>query len=485
MEKEEIKHKAITGLIWQTAQKFATKFVSLFVSILLARLLSPDDFGLIALTSIFLSIAGIMADSGLGTSLIQKKDIDHLDTNTVFLFGLGVSSVLYLILFFCAPLIAGMYDRPQLIPILRVLGINLLFSSISSVQGSLVSRKLDFKKFFYLSLITTLVSGSVGVAMAFAGCGVWTLVGQSLTASVVGVVVLNRMIKWRPGLEFSFDRLKKLYAFGLNYMGTNLIGTFFNEIRGFLIGLKYQPSDLAFYNRGDSLPAFVNGTITGTLSGVLFPAMSRLQDDKSAVKTSIRRSMMSCSFVLAPLMFLLMGAAENITLLLYTDKWAAAIPFMQVIAVGYLLSIVGNANLQALNAIGRSDITLKLELIKKPVYLGILLYTLGISPLAMAVGNTLYAIFGASVNAFPNKKLIGYGYREQILDIAPQLGLGLLAGVAAYFIGRSGWNIYLTLSLQLVVGLGLYWVLSYLFRLESYFYLRNTLIDFFRKTRAV
>lgn len=477
MEREEVKLKALSGLVWQTAQRFATKFVSLFVSILLARLLSPDDFGLIALTSIFLSIASIVADSGLGTSLVQKKDIDHLDTNTVFFFGLGISIILYFILFFSAPLISKLYDKTQLISILRLLGINLLFSSISSVQGSLVSRELDFKKFFYLSLITTVVSGGVGVIMALSGCGVWTLIGQSLTASVVGVVVLNTMIKWRPRFEFSFDRLKKLYSFGLNYMGTNLLGTFFNEIRAFLIGLKYQPSDLAYYNRGDSLPGFVNNTITGTISGVLFPAMSRLQDDKGAVKASIRRSMMSSSFLMSPLLFLLMGASENIILLLYTDRWAMAIPFMQVIAVGYLLTIMGNANLQALNAIGRSDITLKLEFVKKPIYLGILLYTMTISPLAMAVGNTIYAFYGATVNALPNKKLIGYSYREQILDVAPQLGLGLVSGIVSFLIGRMGLNIYLSLALQLSLGLGVYWFLAYLLKLESYIYIRNTVLD--------
>lgn len=484
MDHQEVKHKALSGIVWQTAQRFSTKLVSLAVSILLARLLSPDDFGLVALTSIFLTIASIFADSGLGTSLVQKKDIDHLDTNSVFFFGLGVSAAIYVILFFCAPLIAGLYDKPQLVGILRLLGINLLFSSISSVQGSLVSRKLDFKKFFFLSLITTVISGAVGLIMAFSGCGVWTLIGQSLTGSIVSVITLNRMVKWVPRFEFSFKRLKQLYSFGLNFMGTNLIGAFFNELRGFLIGLKYKPADLAFYNRGESLPGFVNGTVTGTLLGVLFPVMSRLQDDKNAIKTSIRRSMMSSTFLMAPLMFLLMGAADSIIVLLYTEKWAAAIPFMQVVAVGYLLSIVGNANLQALNAIGRSDVCLKLEFVKKPVYLAILLYTMTISPLAMAAGNTVYALYGASVNALPNKKLIGYSYGEQLRDIAPSIGLGLLSGVVAYAVGRLPLNIYLLLILQFLIGIGVYWIIAKLLKFESYQYLRNTVIDYIRNLRS-
>ena len=257
-----------------------------------------------------------------------------------------------------------------------------------------------------------------------------------------------------------------------------MIGTFFNELRGFLIGIKYQPADLAFYNRGESIPGFINNSISGTISGVLFPAMSRLQDDKNAIKTSIRRSMMCSTFLMAPLMFLLMGAADNIIILLYTDKWAAAIPYMQVVVVGYLFSIVGGSNLQALNAIGRSDITLKLEFIKKPIYLAIILYAMTISPLAMAFGNTVYGLFGASVNALPNKKLIGYSYGEQLRDIAPQIGLGLLAGIAAFAIGKIPINIYLSLTLQLLMGCVVYLLLARLFKLESYQYLRNTIVDY-------
>lgn len=481
MDRPDIKRRAISGIIWQTAQKFSNKFVSLAVSILLARLLDPDDFGLVALTSIFLTLATVFSDSGLGVSLVQKKDVDHLDNNTVFFFGLFVSAIIYVILFFCAPLIAGLYNKQQLVPIVRILGINLLFSSISSVQCSLVSRKLEFKKFFYVSLIATILSGAIGVFMAFSGYGVWALIGQSLTSSVVNVVVLNRMVKWLPKFEFSFDRLKQLYKFGLNYMGASLIGTLFGELKGFLVGLKYSPADLAYYNRGSSIPSFVNGTVSGTISGVLFPTISRVQDDKSAVKTSIRRSMMSTTFLMAPLMFLMIGAAESIILLLYSFKWAAAIPFMQVIAVEYLLTIMGSANLQALNAIGRSDLVFRLEFVKKPVYLAILLYTMTISPLAIAIGNTLYCLYGASINALPNKKLIGYSYREQLSDILPSMGLGLISGVIVFLIGKIHLPVIALLVVQVSVGMAVYLSIAALLKMESYIYLRNTLLDYFKK----
>lgn len=481
METGELKRKTIAGAFWQLGQKFTTQLVGFVVSVVLARLLSPDDFGIVAMTSIFLTIAGVFADSGLGTSLVQKKDIDHLDNNTVFFFGLGLSSLLYVVLFFCAPLIAKLYDTPQLTSLVRVLGLSLFLSSISSVQSSLISRRLDFQKFFYVSLVSTIVSALVGLTMALKGCGVWALVGQGLTRSFVSVITMNRIVRWVPRLEFSFERLKALYAFGLNYMGTTLIGTFFNELRGFLIGVKYQPADLAYYNRGESIPRLINDNITGTISGVLFPAISRLQDDKRAVKTSIRRSMMTSTFLVAPLMFLLLATAGNVIELLYTEKWAMAIPFMQVVSLNYLFSIVGSANLQAMNAIGRSDITLKLEFIKKPVYLGMLLYTMTISPLAMAIGNAVYALYGATVNALPNKKLIGYSYMEQLKDILPQIAIAALSGCIVYAMGKLQINLIILLILQYLAGIGLYAVTSKILHLECYRYFIVTVKDFIKK----
>lgn len=476
----QLKNKTIKGVLWHSFQKASTQLLSFVISVVLARMLSPDDFGLVALTSIFLTVANVLADSGLGTSLVQKKEIDRLDVNTVFFFSLALSVLLYAVLFFIAPLVSRMYGQPALTDILRVLGLGLLLSSFNSVQSSLIQRRMDFKFFFYVSLISTVLSGVVGLWMAYAGYGCWALVGQGLTKIAASVITLYLIVRWLPRPEFSFTRLKGLYRFGLNYMGANLVGSIFNELRGFLIGLRYAPSDLAFFNRGDSIPSMLNGNVTGTVSSVLFSAVSKIQDQRDAVKQAMRRTMMATTFVVAPLLAILMGSSYQVIPALYSAKWGAAAPFMAVLALYYLFSVLGAVNLMAMNAIGRSDVTFKLEFVKKPVFLGILLYTMQISPMAIAVGNVIYALYGASVNALPNKKLIGYSYREQIGDIYQQILLALLVGVLVFALGRLGWNLWLTLVLQWVGGGALYLGLSALLRMESFRYVWQTAVGFLK-----
>jgi len=478
----DIKRKTIIGSAWQLAQKLSSQIVGLFVGIVLARLLSPNDYGLVAITSIFISVAGVFANSGLGSSLVQKKDIDLLDCDTVFWAGLGISFIIFSLLFISAPIIANIYKEAQLIWIIRAQSVSLLFSSFSSVQNSLVLRKLDFKKFFYRSLISTSISGIIGLGMAFAGFGVWALIGHSFSSTIVGIIILQRIVHWWPSLHFSIVRLKKLWSFGLNLMGANLFGTFFNELRGFLIGIHYTPSDLAYCNRGTSIPKLFDDNIRGTISSVLFPAISRLQDNPENVKISIRRSMMTTTFLIAPTMMLLSATSEQIILLVYSSKWAFAIPFMQVICFQYLFSIVGETNLQAMNAIGRSDITLKLEFVKKPLYLVILLYTMTISPLAMTIGSAVYAIIAGAINATPNKRLINYSYWEQIRDVAPQVLLALFVGIIVFIIGKWQANIILVLLLQTICGLILYFSISYIFRFESMKYLTRSILEMRKKS---
>lgn len=470
-----LKHKTISGILWQLVQKGSTQIIGFVVSIILARLLDPDEFGVVAMTSIFMTVAAVVAESGLGTSLVQKKEIDDLDKDTVFHFGFLISLILYLILFFSAPLIARLYETVELVPIIRVLAISLLFSSFTSVQSALVLREMDFRKYFYANLAASILSAIVGISMAYNGYGVWALVAQTLVRSFTIVLVIFLFVRWLPRFRFSWGRLKQLYSFGLNLMAANLIGTIFNELRGFLIGVRFKASDLAFFNRGNSLPGLIYENVNGTISSVLFPAMTKVQDDKSCVKNSMRRAMMTSVFILAPILVLLAATSYQVILILFTDKWAPAIPYMQVVVFYHLFSIVGMANLQAMNAIGRSDITFKLEFVKKPILLAILLYTSSISPLALSIGTAVYAIIGAAINAAPNKKLIDYSYQEQITDVLPQILIALVAGVCAWLAGRIPVNICIQLLLQLLIGGGVYLSLAGLFRLESFDYTFKTI----------
>lgn len=473
-----LKRKTLSGVFWQLLQKGSTQVVAFVVSIVLARLVDPAEFGIVALTSIFMAVAGVLSDSGLGASLVQKKEIDELDKNTVFYFGLLLSICLYGILFVCAPYIARMNKVEELTSIIRVAGLGLLLSSFGSVQSSLVTRRMDFKKYFYATLVSTIISAVVGLGMAFKGYGVWSLVAQGLVRTVMGIVVLFSMVRWTPRLIFSWERLKHLFSFGFNLTAASLIGTVCNELRGFLIGLRFTPADLAYYNRGNGIPGLVNDNINGTISTVLFPAITQLQDDREAVKRSMRRAMMTSTFFLAPLMFFIAATSKQIILILYTDVWAAAIPFMQVLSLANILNVLGLANLQAINAVGRSDITFKLEFIKKPFYLILIFIGVLISPLAIAIGYAVYTIIGSAINAIPNKKLIGYSYVEQIADIFPQIGLSMIVGLVAWLIGSAEGNKYVIFFIQLVVSAGIYLGLARFLKLESYYYVIGLLRDY-------
>lgn len=478
---QELKKKTINGFFWRFGERVSSQLVSFIVSIILARILLPQEYGVIALSMVFINITSVFAISGLGTSLIQKKDADEVDFSTMFFAGLCLSIGIYGILYFTAPLIANLYKNAQICPVLRVLGLIIPIQSINSIQQASVSRALEFRKFFYATFIGTFLSGCIGIAMAYRGWGVWSLIGQQLSNHIINTFTLNRIITWRPKFLFSINRFKELFSFGSKLMGANFMGTFFNELKSFIVGIKYTPADLAYYNRGESLPGLIANNINNTINTVLFPAISQIQNNKKEVKRAIRRSMMTSSFIIFPLMFMLAATADKIVWILLTEKWMFCVPFMQVLCLNHCINILGTANLQAINAIGRSDITLKLEIIKKPIYLLLILSAMFISPLAIAVATTIYSLFGTTINAWPNKELIHYKFSEQISDILPQLILAICMSLIILGIGMLPFNIYILLCLQILTGLTFYLAGSKILRLESYNYVLSSIMNLRKK----
>lgn len=479
--KENLKKKTIKGLFWRFGERISSQLVSFIVSVVLARLLLPEEYGLIALSMVFINITSVFAVSGLGTSLVQKEHTDELDFSTMFYAGLALSAIVYMILFVCAPYIAQIYQNEQITPVLRFLGIIIPIQSINSIQQAAVTRTLDFKKFFYATFTGTLLSGCIGIAMAYNGLGIWSLLGQQISNHLINTIILNRIIKWKPRLEFSMIRFKELFSFGSKLMGANFLGTFFNELKSFIVGFRYTPADLAFYNRGESLPGLIANNVNNTLNSVLFPAISKIQNNKEDVKTAIRRSMMSSSFIIVPLMIILASTADKIVLILLTEKWIPCVPFMRVLCINHCINILGTANLQAINAIGRSDITLKLEIFKKPLYLMAIFIAMYISPLAIAIATTVYALIGTIINAWPNRKLIGYKFSEQISDVYPQFLLSVCIGILVYLIGLIHFNVYLQLAIQFIFGIGAYIFISKVLSLESFIYILSSVKSFNQK----
>lgn len=473
----------LSNLAWKLLERFGVQGLQFVIQIILARLLFPSDYGLLALVVIFITIASVFVQSGLNTSLIQKKVVDNVDYSSVFYLSLGVASVLYIVLFLFAPSIASFYDNLDLIPVLRVLALTLFPGVFNSIQNAIVSRTMQFRRLFYSSVGAGFVSGIVGIALAYKGYGIWALVFQQLTNQVCITIILWFTVKWRPTLQFSLERVKDHFSFGWKLLVSSLIDTTYKDLRSLIIGKVYTPAMLGYYNRGRQFPQLVISNINGSIQAVMLPALAAQQDYTERVKSMMRRSIVTSSFIVFPMMVGLAVVAEPLVVLLLTDKWLPAVPFLQIACFTYSLWPIHTANLQAINAMGRSDIFLKLEIIKKIVGLIILFISLPFGVYYLALSGVVSGIISSFINAYPNKKLLNYGYAEQIKDILPSLLLSLVMGVMVYFFSYFGFSPLVTMVLQILAGVVIYVLLALLFRLECFHYLITTVISLFKDRR--
>ena len=464
----------ITNLLWRFAERCGAQAVSFLVSIILARLLAPEAYGTIALAMVFINILQVFVDSGMGTALIQKKDADDLDFSSVFYFNIAACLVLYAGLFLAAPSIAQFYGDPALTALVRALSLTVVVSGVRNIQQSYVSRHLLFKRFFFSTIGSTLASAVVGIAMAYAGFGVWALVGQSLSNVVTGTIILWATVPWRPRRMFSWQRLKGLLSFGWKLLVSALLDTGYNNLRNLIIGKLYSSADLAYYNQGDKLPNLVITNINTSIDSVLLPTMANEQDDPARVRSMTRRAIKTSTYVMAPLMMGLAACAEPLIRLILTEKWLPCVPYLRIFCITYMFWPIHTANLNAIKALGRSDLFLKLEIVKKIVGLTILLCTMWHGVMAMAYSLLLSSVLSQIINSWPNRKLLRYHYLNQLADILPALLLACAMGLAVYCIQFLGWGDLPTLCVQIPVGAALYLAGSALLRLDSFLYLRST-----------
>lgn len=476
-----LKSSVISSLIWKFLERIGTQGVQFVVAIVLARLLAPADFGLIALVTVFVAIANVFVQSGLNTALIQKKDADNLDFSTVFYTSLCIATLLYGLLFACAPLIADFYNgQTKLIPVIRVLGLILLLGAVSSVQEAYVARNMMFKKLFCRSVGAIIPSGIFGITLAYLGFGIWALVGQQLMNSCLMCVIMLFTVKWRPQLEFSIVRFKGLFSFGWKLLCSALLDTVYRNIRDLVIGKLFSPADLGFYNRGDQFPKIIISNINASIQSVLLPSLSTVQDDKLRLKSLARRSIKTSAFLILPMMAGLAAVAKPLTLVLLGEKWLPAVPFIQICCFSYSFWPIHTTNLSAINAVGRSDVFLKIEIIKKCYGLAILTLAIWLfrSPIGIAMSAVVTAPLGSFVNAFPNKKLLDYGFIEQMKDFLPSFVLSLVMGVGVYMLS-SIMAVQPILQLPLLVFLGLcfYLGIAKLLKFECFEYIVKTIKD--------
>lgn len=481
VEKKKVRNKVFSGLIWKFAERISAQLVTFVVSIVLARLLNPSHYGAIAIVNIFIALANVFVVSGFGNSLIQKKDADDLDFSSVFHFNIIMSIVMYAIVFLCAPLIADFYSMPVLTPVLRVMGIRLIVAGINSVQHAYVARHMLFKRFFWSTLGGTLVSGLVGIIMAYRGFGIWALAAQYMVNTTVDTIVLWFTVNWRPKLLFSFKRLGFMFSYGWKLLVSALLETGYNELRSLVIGRMYTPSDLAHYNKGKSFPNLFVTNINSSIQSVLFPAMSNCQDEREKVKSMCRRSIRISSYIMLPLMVGLAFVAKPFVIFLLTEKWLPCVPYLQIACFTMAFMPIHTANLQAIKAIGRSDIFLKLEIAKKGIGIVVLVLVAPYGVMAIATSFIFTTVVGAILNAFPNKKLIGYSYFEQIRDLLNGIIPLLFMSLIVYIIGLINMGNLLKMSTQILFGAIFYILFSLITKNESFNYILSILKSLFKK----
>lgn len=474
MYQENMKKKVLSGLFWKVMENGGTQGIQFLVSVLLARMLTPAESGDVMLIMIFITIGNVFVQSGFNTSLIQKYEVDEADYSSAFYMSAAIAGFLYVLLFFSAPFIAEFYRQPVFSPVLRVLSVTLLFGAVTSVQTAAVARNMEFQKLCMASLLAALGSGIIGVFMAAKGFGLWSLVMQQFFYSFFLMVVLFFLVKWRPKLLFSVKKAGQLFSYGWKILCSGLIDTVFTNVYGLVIGKLYNSDMMGQYSRGNQFPSLIANNLGAAIQSVMLPAFSACQDDRERMKTMVRRSIVTSSYLVFPMMAGLIAVAEPMVRLLLTDRYLPCVPLLRLLCVAYATWPLHVANLQAINAMGRSEIFLKLEIVKKLVSVTALLISIPFGIFAMVALRAVTDFICTFINAYPNKRLLNYSFAQQWRDVFPSLLLSAVMCAVVYGVQYVIEGTLLTLVVQILTGILVYGGLSWLFRIESFLYLCRT-----------
>ncbi len=472
--------KVLKSFIWKFLEKCSVQSTTFIVTIILARILTPNEFGIIAIIIIFINLANVIVEGGLTAALVQKRNADNIDFSTIFISSLLLSVILYFVLYLSSPIIAKFYDNNELISVIRVLAIIVVPCSINSIQKAYVSRYLLFGSMFKCAFIAILISGISGVVMAYNGYGVWALVIQTILNQVLVTALMFRFVDWRPQLIFSKIRFVKLFDFGWKIFVSNFIIALYEDIRGLLIGKIFQPSVLAYFDRGKQFPSLIMGNINTSIQSVLFPTFSAEQDNLIKVKRMMRSATQVSCFVVFPLLLYLVISAEPLVKVLLTDKWLSTVPFIRIFSIAFILMPLQSSNMIAIKSLGYSNIILKLEIIKKVIEVIILIISFQYSVYIVALGVLIYNFLSLFINLYPNKKLLNYSIKEQIFDVLPILIISIISSFMAYWVLYLNVSLIIILVLQALIGLFSYIGLSYKFNVEVLMIIRNIMKEFRR-----
>mgnify|MGYP002624385743 CR=1 FL=1 len=478
------KRTYFTNFIWRSLERWGALGLSFIVSIILARILDPSVYGTIAIVTVLITILDIFLDSGFGNALIQKKDADELDYSSIFYFNVAFSALLYVLLFLLAPVLASFFDLPELTNVVRVMGISVFITGVKNIQQSYVTKHMMFKKFFFATLIGTVCAAVVGLTMAYNGFGVWALVAQYVCNNLVDTIALWILVKWRPQAKFSLQRVKLLFPFAWKLLASSVIFQGYQQLRQLLVGKFYTKSDLAYYNQGYQFPNLLSSNLNASINSIMFPAMSRVQDDKVHVRNMLSRSIKTSQFVVCPFVLGLAACADTFVKVILTDKWLPCVPYLQLFCIAFMFGQMGTANQNAHISVGRSDLKLKTEIGKTGLDLIVLIITVFISPLAIAIGYALSTIPRMVICAWPTKKLLNYSFVQQIKDILPNLCIGLIMAICVKLIGMIKLPTLVLFLVQILIGVVIYVGLSIITKNDSFYYIFNLIKPFFNRKKG-
>lgn len=477
MSGNNLKQKATSGMMWTALQKYSTMFVSFVTGIILARLLTPYDYGCIGMLSIFMVLADSFIDGGFGSALIQKKRPTQTDYSTIFYWNLGVAAVMYVILFSFAPLISRFYKTPILCDVLRVQGVVLFTHALNLIQRNQLQKKLNFKILAIVNILCTLITMTIGIVLAYKGFGVWALVIQNISGSVIICLFFWFYVKWRPSLEFSWSSFKELFGFGFYMFLTHLVNNIAGKVQGLLIGRVYTPVTMGYYSKAESTEQLASTSVSGIMTQVTYPLYAEVQDDKNALANMIKRMTVTLAYITFPLMFVLMLCAKPVFVLLYSDRWLQSVPYFQILCFAGLAGCLQSVNLQAISAIGKSKTMLIWTLLKRLVGIGSIVIGLIVWGMkGLLIGVIINSWFSYFVNISLVSKHVGYRSKRQLLDLFPVAIISLVAAAVSFGFGYVlHLNLYLDGLMKVLVFFGIYIGWSFVFKPEAYRYFLTVL----------
>ncbi len=473
----------VNGLFWVYFENIVTQLFGFVVTIILARLLAPSLFGTIALVAVFINIANVFVNTSFSSALIQKKDANELDYDTMFWFNLAISFIIYILLFFSAPAVANYYNDDSLTIILRVLSLSIPLCAFNSIQVAYVSSHMIFKKTFLSQSGGALSSGIIGVLLAYSGFGIWALVWQRLANVAFNTIILRLVVPWTPKFQFSIERLGPMFTFGWRILVTGLMFTLYNEVRSLIIGKRYSSAELGYYDRGWSFPKLIANNIESAVNRVLFPALASEQDDSERLKEKTRRAAKTSAYIMTPLLFLLAAMAEPLVNVLLGEKWLPCVPYLQIMCFVWWLQPTQACTVQAIKSIGRSDVYLRLEILNKVIGVGLLLYAVFVidSVLAIAVTMLVYEIVSMVSYGIVSHHFIGYKLMHQFIDILQPMVVAIITCAIANFASLLFSNNFVIIGLYLILGFAMYLLISELFKLDAYIYIKNATLSTLKK----